>query len=273
MTRRRICGLARLHHGRLVPNSRNWRLHPDEQKSALEGVLGELGAIDTADVYVLDPKARAALRALPGGSAAFEKWLASYRGDFGLVDGHLRVDLIGRHDDGMVDCLVLDLDPAEADAALLTKDAIAGLAGKDQAKLESLVADLHTDNAAVQQLVDSLAGVQRDMAAGIAEAAASAEAAGAAMADGASPFLLGADDAAPPSDATPPAAADRSPAPAGQSIAGDGEAQKALPFFKYGATRLMMTAEDAAEFDAKMRAYLTEHGTLHGLAARMIRAL
>ena len=43
----RIKGLAVLPHDRILPCPLNWRLHPDNQKEALRGLLADVGVIDT----------------------------------------------------------------------------------------------------------------------------------------------------------------------------------------------------------------------------------
>lgn len=204
--RRRIKGLARLHHGRIRPNPKNWRLHPHEQRDALLGVLGELGVIDTADVFVVDAKARAALEKIPeGDSAAFEKWLKAYKGDFMLVDGHLRVEELQKHGDGTIDCLILDLDPDEANKALATKDPIGAMAGRDQQKLMDLAQTYSFASPSVQDMLATLTGAKKRMDDGAAAAIAAADA------PAILPPITGPDDGPP--TAAAPTANDAGPAP------------------------------------------------------------
>ena len=66
--RNRIIGLRVMPVGALLDNPRNWRRHPDAQKSALDAVMRQVGVIDV--VRYNEPTNR-------------------------LWDGHLRKDLFG----------------------------------------------------------------------------------------------------------------------------------------------------------------------------------
>jgi len=113
----------------LRPNPRNWRTHPSEQQDALRGVLAEVGYADAL-----------LARELPDGALE-------------LIDGHLRAETTP---DNMVPVLVLDVDEAEATKILLTHDPLASMAGASQEQLQSLLADVETENSAVQALLDSI---------------------------------------------------------------------------------------------------------------------
>lgn len=127
--RDRITELRRVRAGDLVPNPRNWRMHPPAQQDALRGVLAEIG-------YA---------------SALLVRELAD--GSLQLIDGHLRAETTP---DALVPVLVLDVTAAEADKLLATFDPLAELADRDDLRLAELLATIKTDNAAVQTLLDGL---------------------------------------------------------------------------------------------------------------------
>lgn len=128
--RDRIKELRRVRASQLRPNPRNWRTHPQAQRDALRGVLAEIGY---ADALLARP--------LPDGSLE-------------LIDGHLRAETTP---DMEVPVLVLDLDEAEAAKLLALLDPLAALAGADADVLADLLAGVHTENEAVQALLDQLA--------------------------------------------------------------------------------------------------------------------
>ncbi len=74
-------------------------------------------------------------------------------GSLELIDGHLRAETTPEMS---VPVLVLDVNEAEANKILATHDPLGNLAGCDAAALESLVADVQTDNAALQKLLDDM---------------------------------------------------------------------------------------------------------------------
>ena len=78
--RDRIVGLERLDASLLDPHPENWRLHGDDQRSALGNVLGKVGWADAI--------------------------VARKRGDrYQIIDGHLRQEAGGK-----IPVLVVDLD-------------------------------------------------------------------------------------------------------------------------------------------------------------------
>jgi hypothetical protein len=127
--RDRIKELRRVRAADLRPNPRNWRLHPPAQQEALRGVLAEVGYAD----------------------ALLARELAD--GTLMLIDGHLRAETTP---DAVVPVLVLDVDEAEADKILLTHDPLASMATASQEHVQSLLAGVRTENAAVRTLLDSL---------------------------------------------------------------------------------------------------------------------
>ena len=127
--RDRIKELRRVKASELLPNPKNWRTHPVAQQDALRGVLAEVGY---ADALIA--------RETPEGLM--------------LVDGHLRAETTP---DADVPVLVLDINEAEADLMLATLDPLAAMAGRDEERLDELLATVTSGNDTVNALLQSLA--------------------------------------------------------------------------------------------------------------------
>jgi hypothetical protein len=127
--RNRIVGSDRVPPDQLLANPRNWRRHPPSQQQALHGVLEEVGWVQ--DVLV------------------------NQRTGF-VVDGHLRIELALRSGQSTVPVTYLDLSDQEEALILATFDPLSALATRDDAQLDALLADIQTDNAAVQRLLEDL---------------------------------------------------------------------------------------------------------------------
>lgn len=132
----RIKELRRVKASELVPNPKNWRTHPTKQKDALKGVLSEIGYADAL-----------LARELPDGSLM-------------LLDGHLRAETTPEQE---VPVLVLDLTEEEGDKLLATLDPLASLAEQDDEKLAELLEGISTDNEALQEMLDELAGEEIEL--------------------------------------------------------------------------------------------------------------
>src|SRR5216684_526131 len=120
--RDRIKELRRVKAYKLIPNPRNWRVHPKAQVDALRGLLAEVGYAD-------------ALLARETGD-----------GRLMLIDGHLRAETTKN---AMVPVLVLDVTESEADKLLLTLDPLAAMALADQEQVRALLETVRTDSQAV----------------------------------------------------------------------------------------------------------------------------
>lgn len=110
-------------------NAKNWRTHPEHQRSALRAMLEEVGMVTAVIVREIGPD--------------------SYE----LVDGHLRRDLASDTD---VPVIVTDLSEKEADRVLTTFDPLGDLAGFNAEALKSLVLDWDKDppeNAELRRMV------------------------------------------------------------------------------------------------------------------------
>lgn len=127
----RIKELRYIKASELVPNPKNWRTHPTKQKDALKGVLAEIGYADAL-----------LARELEDGSVM-------------LLDGHLRAETTPEQE---VPVLILDLTEEEGDKLLATLDPLASMADQDDEKLIALLEGIETDNDAVRDMLDKLAG-------------------------------------------------------------------------------------------------------------------
>ena len=112
--RNRIKELKNVPANQLLPNPKNWRTHPTEQKDALKKGLAEIGIADAVLARELDD------------------------GSLMLIDGHLRTETINEE----IPVLILDVTEAEADKLLATYDPLTEMAKQDTEKLSELLKDL-----------------------------------------------------------------------------------------------------------------------------------
>lgn len=131
--RNRIVGHGEQPASEFLANPLNWRIHPQFQQEAMAGALNEIGWID--EVTVNKNTGR-------------------------IVDGHLRVTLALRAGDRTpVPYKEVDLTEEEEALALATKDPIAALAVTDNAQYLALLDGVTSGEAALQQLLDQVAGM------------------------------------------------------------------------------------------------------------------
>ncbi|MGA7730912.1 MAG: hypothetical protein WCD37_06530 [Chloroflexia bacterium] len=128
--RLRIVGSGEEAPDRLLPNPRNWRSHPREQQTALEGVLKEGGWVQQVLVN---------------------------RRTGHLLDGHLRVAMARERNEPMVPVLYVDLSDEEEALVLATLDPLSAMAAVDQDKLQELLGSISTQEEAVQAMLARLA--------------------------------------------------------------------------------------------------------------------
>jgi len=125
----RIRDLRRIPAGELRANPKNWRLHPESQRSALQGVLKEIGCVDAVIAREV-------------------------QGKLELLDGHLRADLASEAE---VPVLVVDLSDEEADKVLATFDPLGTMAVPDDEALKALLDHVDFDeNAELRKLLTDL---------------------------------------------------------------------------------------------------------------------
>lgn len=128
--RSRIVGHGEEEPGQLLANPANWRIHPKAQQDALNGVLEEVGWVQSVIVN---------------------------KRTGNLVDGHLRVSLALREDAKSVPVAYVDLAPEEEALVLATLDPLAGLAVADPEKLEELLNEVGSASSDVQTMLSKLA--------------------------------------------------------------------------------------------------------------------
>ena len=114
----------------LLAHPLNFRLHPKHQQDALAGVLSEVGIVQ--NIIVNERTGH-------------------------VVDGHLRISLAMRDNQPTVPVTYVDLTPDEEALILATLDPISALANADADKLDQLLRDVSTSDAAVMQLLSDLA--------------------------------------------------------------------------------------------------------------------
>lgn len=110
--RNRIVGTGEEAPGDLIPNERNWRIHPAAQQGALASVLDDVGWVGQVLVN---------------------------RRTGHLVDGHLRVELALSRQEPSVPVTYVDLSEDEEALVLASLDPLAGMAVADAGKLRELL--------------------------------------------------------------------------------------------------------------------------------------
>lgn len=126
----RVKELRMVPASQLVAHEQNFRKHPDRQRTAMDGILEEVG--------------------FAGAIVARELEDDRYE----IIDGHLRADMTG---DTEVPVVVTDLSEAEAKKVLATYDALGGMAEIDQNTLGNLLAEVDFINQSLGDLINGLA--------------------------------------------------------------------------------------------------------------------
>ena len=126
----RIVGHGEEAPDQLLANPENWRIHPKPQQDALAGVLDQVGWVQ--DVIVNQRTGH-------------------------VVDGHLRVSLAISREEASVPVVYVDLDEHEERLILATLDPLAAMAATDSTKLDELLREVSTGDAALQAMLDGLA--------------------------------------------------------------------------------------------------------------------
>lgn len=126
--RNRIIGHDEVDAEQLLAHPKNWRIHPQHQQEALAGVLDSVGWV--------------------------QQVVVNRRTNF-VLDGHLRAALaISRGE--KVPVVYVDLSEEEESLVLATLDPVSALAVTDQDKLNELLGDIDTANAAIDQMLYAL---------------------------------------------------------------------------------------------------------------------
>lgn len=142
--RSRIVGRRKVPAKNLKPHPLNWRTHPDHQRAAVTALYEEVGEVRSLTAYVADADK-------PLGEQA----------PLTLIDGHGRRDWLPEE---ILEVEVLDLTDEEARKVLLSLDATAALAGRDDEALAELRRTTQADAAALEALWESLAAADEDTA-------------------------------------------------------------------------------------------------------------
>jgi hypothetical protein len=131
--RDRIKELRRVSASELMSNEKNWRRHPEQQRTMLRSTLENIGIADA--MIAREDK----------------------DGSLVLIDGHLRKDVVG---DQEFPVLVLDVDENEADLLLASIDPLASMAIPDDTQLEALLRKIHNESGAeIQDLISDIGGL------------------------------------------------------------------------------------------------------------------
>ena len=127
--RSRIKSLRHVLASDLKASPKNWRVHPEQQKKAMSGILAQVGY---ADALIA--------RELPDGTLM-------------LIDGHLRAETTP---DQKVPVLIVDLTEEEADVVLATLDPLAAMAETDGDAIRALMGNIAVDDEAVSKMLEEL---------------------------------------------------------------------------------------------------------------------
>lgn len=116
--RNRIVGRAEVKAKDLVPHPSNWRMHPEPQRRAFDGLLREVGWVQ--DVIV-------------------------NRRTGHVLDGHMRRDMAAAAGE-LVPVVYVDLSEDEERLVLASFDPVSALAVSDEVQLRDLVGDIETSS-------------------------------------------------------------------------------------------------------------------------------
>ena len=137
----RIVGHGTESPEQLLANEANWRVHPRSQQQALEGVLDEVGYVQSVIVN----------------NRTSEAWEIGKRNVPTMVDGHMRVETALSKGQTEIPVVYVDLEPSEEAKILATFDPISALATTDKEKLDELLREVETGSAGVAEMLSSLA--------------------------------------------------------------------------------------------------------------------
>ena len=122
----RIVGSGTANPADIIANPANWRLHPQAQRDALEGLLNEVGWVQ--DVIINKTTGL-------------------------LLDGHLRVEIALARGETSIPVKYVELSVEEEALVLATLDPLGAMATIDAAQYDALLRDVETGNAAVQAML------------------------------------------------------------------------------------------------------------------------
>ena len=125
----RIIGHGEEAPDQLLANPFNYRIHPREQQEAMEGVLAEIGLIQTVIVNKRTGH---------------------------LVDGHLRVTLAMRAAQKKIPVVYVDLNEEEERKALASYDVLTGMATLDKQMYVDMLADIEITDGRFRAMIDQM---------------------------------------------------------------------------------------------------------------------
>ena len=128
--RNRVTELRYLSPRELDDHPLQHKIHPDQQRSVMRGILQEIGIADVLLAYV-----------------------SPTTGRLTAIDGHLRKSL----EDTPWPTVILDVDDAEAAYILAAGDEVTLLAQKDREALDRLLREVQSGDTAVQQMLSEMA--------------------------------------------------------------------------------------------------------------------
>lgn len=126
----RIVGYGDAKPEDLLANPFNFRKHPKMQQNGMNGVLTDVGWVQSVIVN---------------------------KRTGNLIDGHLRVSLAMRNEEKTIPVIYVDLSENEEKKVLATLDPLTSMASVDNEMLEKLLNDVSTDNAEVMELLAAIA--------------------------------------------------------------------------------------------------------------------
>ena len=124
--RNRIVGNGEEDPEKILANPKNWRTHSNSQASAVDGLLDEVGWVNSVIVNRTTGR---------------------------LMDGHLRVELAKKRKEATIPVVYVALSQKEEDLVLAMLDPLGDLAGLDQKKLDALLTSLTPESVALQKLI------------------------------------------------------------------------------------------------------------------------
>lgn len=124
--RNRIVGHGKQKASEFLAHPDNWRIHPQEQREAMRGVLCEVGWVQTV--------------------------IVNKRSGY-LIDGHERVWQALQNGDQLVPYVEVDLSEDEERFVLLTFDPLGSMAQVNEGKLVELLQEVSTADQAVQRML------------------------------------------------------------------------------------------------------------------------
>lgn len=125
----KIIGYGDVSPTELAAHPKNWRVHPEHQTDAMEGILSEVGWIDPVKV-----NKRTGV----------------------IIDGHMRVALALKNKQPTVPVAWLNLTDEEEDKALATFNTVAQLAYADRDNLSDLLSSVEFEDRAVRDLLSGM---------------------------------------------------------------------------------------------------------------------